>query len=218
MGVEFFDPDTVEETPTFIEEYDMPKEVCDRCRMVWHSLPDRRDDGHIGPDGRAHVNKDIKDSEDLSLWSEDFYLISPYTDLLIEYVNQYVNKYIEGVDDMGVGFYGIKQLNIQHYKPGGGFKTWHYERTTIKNANRFLVFMTYLTDTPNAGTEFLYQNKRFECKKGKTLIWPSDFTHSHRGQISQEHEKMIATGWVILYTRGENDEQWGTVDGYAVKD
>ena len=213
MSVAFFDPNMVEETPTFIEEYDIPKEVCDRCRMVWHSLPDRKAEGVIGPDGRTYVNKDIKDSKDLCLHADDFYLISPYTDLLIECVNQYVNKYIQSPQlKMGVGYYGIKQLNIQHYNPGGGFKPWHYERTSIKDANRFLVFMTYLTDTPNAGTEFLYQNKKFECKKGKTLIWPSDFTHTHRGEISQEHEKMIATGWIILYTRGENDKQWGIKD------
>ena len=76
MSVAFFDPNMVEETPTFIEEYDIPKEVCDRCRMVWHSLPDRKTEGCIGPADRTYIDKDIKDSKDLCLHAEDYYLIS----------------------------------------------------------------------------------------------------------------------------------------------
>ena len=32
--------------------------------------------------------------------------------------------------------------------------------------------------------------------KGLTIIWPTDFTHTHSGQISKTHEKYIITGWV----------------------
>ena len=34
------------------------------------------------------------------------------------------------------------------------------------------------------------------AKKGKTLIWPTDFTHTHRGVISLSKEKYIITGWL----------------------
>ena len=40
-----------------------------------------------------------------------------------------------------------------------------------------------------------YQNKTFECKKGATLIWPAQWTHTHKGVISNEETKYIATGW-----------------------
>ena len=40
-----------------------------------------------------------------------------------------------------------------------------------------------------------YQNLRVSAKKGTTLIWPTDFTHTHRSQISPTQEKYIATGW-----------------------
>ena len=33
------------------------------------------------------------------------------------------------------------------------------------------------------------------AEKGLTLIWPTDFTHTHSGQISKTHEKYIITGW-----------------------
>jgi len=83
---------------------------------------------------------------------------------------------------------------IQHYKPGQGFKAWHTERANV-TMNRSLVYMTYLNDVPDGGTHFYYQDMTVEAKKGKTLIWPADFTHIHKGQISHEHEKYIVTGW-----------------------
>ena len=84
--------------------------------------------------------------------------------------------------------------NIQWYPPGGGYHSWHCERTS-KFENRCLVWMTYLNDVPNAGTNFKYQNITTPPKKGLTIIWPTDFTHTHSGQISKTHEKYIITGW-----------------------
>ena len=57
--------------------------------------------------------------------------------------------------------------------------------------------MTYLNDIKNdGGTEFFYQKTKFNAKKGLTLIWPAEWTHTHRGIISEEYEKYIITGWI----------------------
>ena len=64
------------------------------------------------------------------------------------------------------------------------------------SGNRILVFMTYLNDVDDGGTDFKYQNLTSPAKKGLTMIWPSDFTHTHKGQISHTKEKYIVTGWV----------------------
>ena len=58
--------------------------------------------------------------------------------------------------------------------------------------------MTFLTDNPDGGTEFIYQDKYIPAEKGKTLIWPSDWTHTHRGKVDTTKEKMIITGWIDL--------------------
>ena len=56
--------------------------------------------------------------------------------------------------------------------------------------------MTFLnTVTDGGGTEFYWQNLKINAVKGLTLIWPTDFTHTHRGIISPTQEKYIATGW-----------------------
>ena len=62
--------------------------------------------------------------------------------------------------------------------------------------HRVLAFMTYLNTVEEAGTEFKFQNFKATAKKGKTLIWPTDFTHTHRGVISLSKEKYIITGWL----------------------
>ena len=48
----------------------------------------------------------------------------------------------------------IEKYNIQKYKPGDGFYEWHCERNTGWFGGRCLVFMTYLNDVAEGGTEF----------------------------------------------------------------
>ena len=92
-----------------------------------------------------------------------------------------------------------RTYNIQHYRPGEGFYSWHKENNGDEESiRRHLVFMTYLTTTPNAGTEFQTQNLTVPCEKGVTLVWPAGWTHTHRGQVSLTHEKIIVTGWLRL--------------------
>jgi hypothetical protein len=97
-------------------------------------------------------------------------------------------------------------MNIQKYPAGGGFKVWHHERdrATIPNCTRHLVFMTYLNDVKEGGgTEFAHQRevrgeKALKAEKGLTVIWPADWTHTHRGIVAPNEEKIIATGWLHL--------------------
>ena len=64
---------------------------------------------------------------------------------------------------------------------------------------RHLVFMTYLNSVDDGGeTEFLHQNIKVKPKKGLTLIWPADWTHTHRGVVSPSQDKYILTGWYNL--------------------
>ena len=88
-----------------------------------------------------------------------------------------------------------ENYQIQKYPVGGGYKTWHFEKSDIKACKRLLVFMTYLNTVEDGGTEFLYQKLITPAKKGLTFIWPSQFTHTHKGTISFSKEKIIITGW-----------------------
>jgi hypothetical protein len=41
----------------------------------------------------------------------------------------------------------------------------------------------------------VYQERTIEARKGRTLIWPPDFTHTHVGVVSPSQHKYIITGW-----------------------
>ena len=88
-----------------------------------------------------------------------------------------------------------ERVNLQKYPIGGGFKLFHFERMSRSSIKRYLVFMTYLNDVEDGGTEFFYQKHKTPAKKGLTLIWPSEWTHTHKGIISKKKEKIIITGW-----------------------
>lgn len=99
-----------------------------------------------------------------------------------------------------VAGYTVENWQVQEYPKGGAYHEWHTERignaSTGKGGARHLVFMTYLNDIEDGGeTEFFYQKLKVKPQKGLTLIWPVDWTHTHRGVPSMTEEKIIATGW-----------------------
>jgi hypothetical protein len=57
--------------------------------------------------------------------------------------------------------------------------------------------MTYLNDVTDGGeTEWKYQKLKIQPRKGLTVIWPTDWTHTHRGLPSKTQDKYIMTGWL----------------------
>jgi len=140
------------------------------------------------------IDKKIKDSEDCTFWPNcDLKEIITYRQHLQQCLNRYMKKYPEtlNIDKYNI----VENIQIQHYKKGGGYKSWHMERGGPIASRRVLVFMTYLNTVEDGGTQFKYQKYICPAKEGLTLIWPTDFTHTHRGQISLTKEKYIITGW-----------------------
>ena len=66
-----------------------------------------------------------------------------------------------------------RPLSMQWYPKGGGFKQWHTERSNALPGSvyRHLVFMTYLNDVPDGGTEWYYQQRYVPAQRGYTVIW-----------------------------------------------
>jgi hypothetical protein len=52
---------------------------------------------------------------------------------------------------------------------------------------------------PDGGTEFYHQKLTVEAQKGKTLMWPADWTFTHRGVVSNTSDKYIITGWFSYF-------------------
>jgi hypothetical protein len=99
-------------------------------------------------------------------------------------------------------------FNLQRYAPGEGFKRWHCDWTISEEATepqaRVLAWILYCNGLPDGGTEFHWQDHHEQAERGKLLIFPAGVSHIHRGRVSQEHSKTIATGWINA----------GTLEGY----
>jgi len=92
-------------------------------------------------------------------------------------------------------------IKLQKTLPGEGYHVWHCEVMDIPSARRFLLCMLYLNDVKDGGeTEFLYQHKRIQPVKGRVVICPTAFTHTHRGNPPLNTAKYMINGWMEFLT------------------
>lgn len=144
------------------------------------------------------INRDIKDSFDISISPNDLSLrgLSPFKKY-IERLSHFYNDYANLNDpvknlDVQVGIF-----NMQKYELGGHYKGIHCERSSISSMHRVFAWMTYLNDVKEGGeTVFPYQDISIKPTIGKTLIWPSEWTHSHFSNPVISDKKYIITGWI----------------------
>jgi hypothetical protein len=152
-------------------------------------------DGTIFKNNMIGVDKSEKISVDCNLL-DNIDLTNKYADQLQKICDNYIKKYPQCNNNSKWGI--IENINIQGYPKGGGYLKYHCERGYGQgvNASRHLVFMTYLNDINDGGeTEFLHQKIKIKPKKGLTVIFPADWTFTHRGIPSPTEEKFIVTGW-----------------------
>lgn len=114
-----------------------------------------------------------------------------------------IPAYQEKYSVLGIMQLAGEELKMKRIQPGGGFHSWHYE-SSGEYSKRKLVAQLYLNDIDDAGeTEFLYQNKRISPKRNRLLIWPADWTHTHRGNPPiGETNKYILTTWLFEAPKG----------------
>ena len=167
--------------------------LCDRLVQAYQENP-YKVPGTVGTINGLTVDHAAKNSTEISLMGP---LADEYFAQLQPLVDVYIQKYPQC--NMYAPWRVITPPNIQHYAPGEGFFAWHTERTCatdLVNISRHLVFMTYLNDVTDGGeTEFQLQALKVQPRKGLSLIWPADWTHTHRGVTSPTQEKFIVTGW-----------------------
>jgi hypothetical protein len=176
---------------SFIGGWYIPENICDDIIEYY------KKNNHLAVSGSfGNYKKDIsiKSSNDIGVdknrFDHPFFEYRNHLqDVLLNYLKKY--QYCNELEKFNIN----EHYNIQHYSVGGGFKRWHSERMNVDVSKRVLVFMTYLNDVEDGGTEFMYQNLVSPSKKGLTIIWPAEWTHTHKGQISYTQEKYIITGW-----------------------
>ena len=185
----------------FIYETNFPKDVCDGLIDFYNT--DEEFVKHPGQiSNREDTKSDDKESMDLSI-PVGYVEFDQRLDVYFNFLHQSFVTYFQTFQQAHLPCRISDIFNIQWYPKGGGYKIWHFERTNNKHAlRRHLVWMTYLTDNPNGGTEFHFQDLYIPAEKGKTVIWPAEWMYTHKGRVDNENEKMIITGWMEFTAKG----------------
>lgn len=149
------------------------------------------------PQKRAQLVQDdfvtIDSSSHMVNFTRNVSLLSDYNNLTSQAMDLYVQKW------NSVANYEFQQayMNIQKTSKSQGYHVWHYEDGSYANNRRMFATMLYLNDVDEGGeTEFLYQSLRVKPERGKFLIWPAQWMHTHRGNPPLSGEKYIITSWI----------------------
>ena len=178
-------------TPVGIHAEYVSERAVNNCVNMFKKEHTRVNPGKVGA---SLIRPEWKDSLDCGLKAHEIERLKIWHKEMHDIIDNYVRKYpiLTEYDPWGY----VEGVNIQYYKPGGGYPRPHTERMSLESSHRILAFMTYLTDTKGAGTRWEYLDWEAPCKKGLTLIWPVDHIYVHNGIISNDEDKMIITGWL----------------------
>lgn len=173
----------------FIEQYHINESLCDKFINFFESSDSSlKEDMSFTNRGYTAIF-DVLNKVDVNLKEDYEYEIS-------KIINSYKKKYVYS-HTLTSKFELHPKVNLQKYMPGDFYSSWHTENVGFPNfsSKRHLVFMTYLNNVGEGGeTEFFYQNIKIKPKKGLTLIWPTQWTHTHKG-LPCTTEKYVMTGW-----------------------
>ena len=187
---------TSSNTPNFIGSWILKDtDMCDEIVNFFEANPAYQGAGSI--DGG--VDESLKKTTDIpikpkQLEQEKYKIFNTYINNVVNCFNDYKEQwpFLNTIKGMEIGTF-----NLQKYSPGGHFSAVHTERACSSTMHRVLAFMTYLNDVEEGGeTEFHYYGINVKPKKGKTIIWPAEWTHAHSGGIVKQGCKYIVTGWI----------------------
>ena len=187
--------------PNFIGSWLIDPLICDEIITYYERNKKKQ---KLGSTSRGR-NLEVKNRNDISLTPKELTL--PENKIYMDYFKSLFECYKDYniqwpffksiVNDLDIGMF-----NIGKYTTGQHFQKIHCERSGLSTLHRILAFMTYLNDVKEGGsTYFNHYDLDINPKKGLTLIWPAEWTHSHKGNILKSGVKYIITGWLTFPIR-----------------
>ena len=183
--------------PNFIGAWRMePFSICDNLINYFESKQRKQVKGRTG----GGLNLDAKNSVDIPVLPKEINLpgnevLKKYFHALFACHKDYLEQwpFLKGIaKNLEIGTF-----NLQRYKVGQHFNTMHTERSGLDSLHRIFAWMTYLNDVDDGGaTYFSHYDLEVKPRKGLTLIWPSEWTHAHKGDVINTGSKYIITGWM----------------------
>lgn len=167
---------------------------------------------YIGVVGRnGTINKELKNTTDLQIsryqnWkNEDTILCQALNKGINEYIDNILNN-LTNINIFNINLNIFSKLynnndtgyKIQKYDRDKGYYNYHNDFEYSVKGVRVITFIWYLNDVEEGGeTEFI-DGTIIKPKKGQLLLFPSDWTYMHKGNMPLSNDKYICNGWIYL--------------------
>ena len=124
------------------------------------------------------------DIKKINLWK---FLVNKSNLIIKDYLKLYPEL------DLVSNPFALSNVRFKKFNKGKSFGSWHSEHC-IDYPYKILNIMYYLSDH-NCGTQF-YDGEVVLSKKGRVAIFPSYFTHTHKGEVCPDDKtRYILTGY-----------------------
>lgn len=178
----------------FIEAYDdlVPDDYCNRMVERFGEL-ENTTSGQRGEDIHGIIAR-----KDISYYfDQDAPDLADQTHLILQNA---LARYSESHPAFAMMPCYANEVKVKKTSPKGGYHIWHPEKSNQNGQiMRCLVWSVYLNDTPEGEgtTEFLELGVKVQPKAGRVVLFPADWTHTHRGNPMYSGTKYLATGWFL---------------------
>lgn len=110
-----------------------------------------------------------------------------------------LNSYVKDYPELNyIGPFSLTELRFKHWKKNNFYDYWHSEHSDT-TCRRVLNFMIYLS-TQDCGTQF-FDKGVIKSQKGRLTIFPSYFTHTHRGMPCPEGKDRYMFGGYFNFNK-----------------
>ncbi len=102
-------------------------------------------------------------------------------------------------DHPSLGVYPVEGTGykIQMYPEGRGRFEWHFDALSKEAQSRLVALIIYLNDVERGGeTEFYYQRLKVAPSAGLGILFPTAWTHMHRGNVPVSTDKLIISSFL----------------------
>ena len=184
--------------PNFIGSWIIEPNLCEEMISYFENNKHKQSQGTTS----EGLNIETKNRQDITLSPKELKfpenkIFKQYFQILFECYKDYNLQwpFLSSI----VNHLDIGNCNIRKYESGQHFQKIHCERSSLNSLHRLFAFMTYLNDVEDGGsTYFNHYDLEIMPRKGLTLLWPAEWTHSHKVNILNSGVKYIITGWLIF--------------------
>lgn len=146
-----------------------------------------------------HVKEDVQIFLELPNFCSEQFNNSSINDIFYRGLQECFDDYVSNFSILKESTLSAHHMKMQKVYPGGGYHLWHFEASSPGVSERVLVYILYcnsMKQEEGSETEFLYQKMRVLPEENLLVIFPSSFTHTHRGNpVLSNNCKYIVTGW-----------------------